>query len=140
MAIPVLEATSRIEMGMFGRIEANVSSNRANDHAAFWIGRFFSTNAVFLAAFAAFRRFSAHRFFVAATILFSPSSLILRFGFDSSTRAAAKGVDREWFLARLALCAGAIFRATVDCLRLGLLASDVVVSVPPGSTDRSLAI
>jgi hypothetical protein len=59
-----------------------VSSNRANDHAAFGIGRFFATNALFLAAFAASIRFSAHRVFVAAMIRFIPSSLIRRFGID----------------------------------------------------------
>lgn len=115
--------------------------------AAFLAGAFLGAGAAFLAvadfALAASARFRAHRFLVAAMILFNPSSLIRRFGGDALAGAGVDGCDCPRNLAHLAFCAKAIFRRApaLILLRFGEAVSEVAAGVPPpDSMDRSSAM
>src|ERR1039458_6699875 len=109
--------------------------------AAFLTAVFFVT-AFFVGAFAA-AFCKRQRFFVAAMILFIPSSLIRRFGLGASGVAGAGGSDSPLILAHRFLCAIAILRraaAEILCFRgvpSGLAADSAGL---PDSMARSPAI
>lgn len=110
--------------------------------AAFLTTAFLRAGAAFFAGAFAAAFCKRQRFFVAAMILFIPSSLIRRFGFVGS--GVVDGSDSPRIFAHRRFCDWAIFRLTAAenflRLRVGAPVAAAAWAGPPGSIARSSAI